>query len=416
MKELLTLKTILPIIALTLMFGLIGQSIGDITEKVEEKPVVGIIDEDNSKFSRIVVNTFENRSNVVYYSHDGTKTQEALEKLKTEEGVFLLLIPSDFSENINNGLPGKMQLSWMAKGVGIMESIPMEIVNSMIQISSESISSSLIENTGKVDPKLALHPVTRSDTTYLQGKEFRGVSPRSISEALSLQSTMVPIVIMIIILMSGGQVITSMGREKGNKTLETLLTLPVNRSHIAIGKIIGSAIVGLLLASIYMVGFSFYMQSFQPATINLAGSGLALGTFDYLLLGLSLFLTILAGLSICMLMGTFAKNYESAQMLMFPLIILVFIPFFLSMFKSFFTLPLILKTVLFVIPFSHPMWASSFLMFDQHILAISGIIYVAIFTTIIMAIVSRIFKSDTLLTGRFEIKWIDKLLNFRSEK
>lgn len=165
-----------------------------------------------------------------------------------------------------------------------------------------------------------------------------------------------------------------------------------------------------------MVGFSFYMQSFQPATINLAGSGLALGTFDYLLLGLSPFLTILAGLSICMLMGTFAKNYESAQMLMFPLIILVFIPFFLSMFKSFFTLPLILKTVLFVIPFSHSMWASSFLMFDQHILAISGIIYVAIFTTIIMAIVSRIFKSDTLLTGRFEIKWIDKLLNFRSEK
>lgn len=103
-------------------------------------------------------------------------------------------------------------------------------------------------------------------------------------------------------------------------------------------------------------------------------------------------------------------------MRMFPLIILVFIPFFLSMFKSFYTLPAILKAVLFVISFSHPMISVSFLMFNDYLFVIAGIIYVAAFTAGIMALVSYIFKSDTLITGRFEIEWLDRLISIGSRK
>lgn len=410
-KELLTVKNVIPIIAITLVFVFIGQSIGDIDEEAEKKPTIGMIDEDNSSLSKIIAETFDNRSEVVYFSQERGDIQEAVDEVKEEEGVALIVIPSNFGENIRENNSGRIRIRWFVEGVGVMESIPTEVVNSLIQMSGERISRGLIENSGGLNSDIVLNPTTMDQTTYFQDREFKGISPGEISGALSSYSTLVPIVIMIIILMSGSQVIQSMGMEKGNKTLETLLTLPVERRNIAIGKIIGSAVVGLLMAAIYMVGFGYYMTSFQPETVNLAEAGMALGMFDYLLLGLSLALTIIAGLTLCMLMGTFAKDYRSSQMLMFPLMILVFIPFFLSMFKSFYTLPSLGKVLMFMIPFSHPMMAVRFLLFDNYILVIGGIGYVSLFTGFSMALVSYIFQTDTLLTGRFKVEWINRIVD-----
>ncbi len=409
-RELLTIKTLIPIIALTLVFGLIGQSVGNISEKAEEKPKVGIINEDDSKISSNIVDLFENLSEVVYSSSKDTEATEALRNVEENGGVALITIPPGFGENIRNNTTGNIKVQWLLEGLGIMESIPTEAVNGLIQVATQRLSKTIIGETGKLDPDMALQPVRKTETTYMRGKVFKGLTPGAISQALSSHSTLVPIIIMIIILMSGSQVIESMGMEKGNKTLETLLTLPVKRSHIAIGKIMGSAIVGLLFAAIYMIGFGYYMSSsFQAGSANIAQAGLTLGILDYSILAISLALTIIAGLTICMLMGTFAKDYKSAQMLMFPLMILVFIPFFLTMFKSFYTFPLVLKGLLFAIPFSHPMMAMNFLLFDDFMLVAGGVIYVGIFTAGIMALVSYIFKSDTLITGRFESKWLDKI-------
>ncbi len=415
-KELLTLKALIPLIVLAAMFGFLGQYIGDVTETVEKRPVVRIIDEDNSSLSQKVVDLFKERSEVIYFSTESTDIQEALRQLEKNDGISLLTIPSDFSENINNNRPGNIHVRWVVKGIGTMESIPSGVVDGLIQAAGEVIAKNLILEKPQVNPDLALHPIAKSETTYFRGKSFEGLSPTELGGALSSQSIFIPLIIMIIIMMSGSQVIQSMGTEKGNKTLETLLTLPVKRSHIAIGKIIGSAIVGLIMASIYMLGFGYYMQSFQFGAISLADTGLALGIVDYLLLGLSLFLTILAGLSICMFLGTFAKDYKSSQMLIFPLMILVFIPFFLSMFKSFYTLPLFLKAILFLIPFSHAMMATGFLMFNDFPLVVAGLAYVGTFTIVVMTIVSYIFQNDTLLTGRFQMEWLNRLIRAISRK
>jgi len=105
-----------------------------------------------------------------------------------------------------------------------------------------------------------------------------------------------------------------MGMEKENKTLETLLTLPVKRSSIITGKIIASAVVGLLMAVIYMLGFGYYMQSLTTGLeVNLADFGLALGVQDYLLVGLSVFVTLLAGLSLCMVLGASRRTTKARR-------------------------------------------------------------------------------------------------------
>lgn len=141
---------------------------------------------------------------------------------------------------------------------------------------------------------------------------------------------------MMIIIMAGSLVINSMAFEKENKTLETLLTLPVRRFTIVTGKIASAAIIGLLLSIVYMLGIGYYFQSFQmSAGLNLADYNMALTLGDFLLIGVSLFITLVAALSLCMLLGTFAKNYKSAQTLTFPIVLLALLPMFLTLFMDF---------------------------------------------------------------------------------
>jgi ABC-2 type transport system permease protein len=117
------------------------------------------------------------------------------------------------------------------------------------------------------------------------------------------------------------------------------------------------------------------------------------------LVGISLFVALLAGLSLCIVLGTFAKNYRSAQALIFPITALALISAFIVMFKDFDTIPAVLRILVFAIPFSHPMMAMRALMLDNYPLVIGGIAYTAVFTVIMIAVAVRIFNSDRLLTG-----------------
>ena len=145
------------------------------------------------------------------------------------------------------------------------------------------------------------------------------------------------------------------------------------------------------------------MSSFQGSiNLNLDEYGLFLGLNDYLLIGISMFTAILAGLALCMLLGTFVKNYKSAQTLTFPVTALAMIPMFIIMFMDFDTSPLSIKILLFAIPFSHPMMAGRALLFDNYALVIGGIVYSSIFAIVTIGFAVWIFKSDRLLVGRIK--------------
>jgi ABC-2 type transport system permease protein len=54
-KELFTLSTLIPIVVIAIVFGFVGQTIGNIGETMEEKPVIGIVDMDDGDFSDIAM-------------------------------------------------------------------------------------------------------------------------------------------------------------------------------------------------------------------------------------------------------------------------------------------------------------------------------------------------------------------------
>lgn len=400
-KELLTPATILPIVILTLVFGSIGNTMGGIENEISEKPIIGLINEENTTFSTIATTVLHQHANVVYNSSNITTREQGINTVQNKDGAALLIIPKNFTSNIQQNKQAIIEIEWIVKGTGILDTIPSAAVEGLIGLIQSQISKKLITAENQTtNATLVLNPLSKQETTTLKGHTYENISPGQITGFLSTQSTTTPIIIMMIIIIAGGMVISSMALEKENKTLETLLTLPVRRVSIVTGKIIASAIVGLLLAVIYMFGIGYYMQSFQ---FDMPSSGttfsLSLSSFDLLLVGISLFITLVAGLSLCMLLGTMAKNYKSAQSLTAPVTMMAIFPMLLTMFTDFDTLPLALKALVFAIPFSHPMMASKALLFDDYTLVIAGIAYVSIFAITIIGIVIWVFTTDRLITG-----------------
>ena len=119
-----------------------------------------------------------------------------------------------------------------------------------------------------------------------------------------------------------------MGSEKENKTLETLLTMPIKRTTIISGKLLAAAIVGLVYGVAYMIGMMFYTTGLTvgSTSVNLSEYGLALDAVDWILLMLILFLAIFSALGICMILGAFTKNYKMAQQMTMPISFLAIIP------------------------------------------------------------------------------------------
>ena len=400
-KELLTPGTILPIVLITLIFGSIGSTMGGIEEGIQQKPIIGLINEDNGIYAPLVTNIFQNHSTIVFNGTTLSDKDRGIETVKEKEGVAVLIIPENFSSNILQQHPGTIEVYWIVRGTGILDTIPSTSVESLLQYAQRQISETLITqaNTSS-NATLILSPVHQADTTNIKGYEYKNISPGAITQILSTQSTTTPIIMMMIIIIAGGMVISSMALEKENKTLETLLTLPVRRVSIVTGKIAASAIVGLFLAMIYMLGIGYYMQSLTfDVGSGSTGFSLALSTFDLILVGISLFAALVAGLSLCMLLGTMAKNYKSAQTLTAPITMMAIFPMIITMFTDFDTLPLALKTLVFAIPFSHPMMAQRALLFGNYTLVISGILYTTLFSIVVIGLVIWVFTTDRLLTG-----------------
>ncbi|MDD1767410.1 MAG: ABC transporter permease [Methanomassiliicoccales archaeon] len=397
-KELLTPAALVPIILMAAIFGSLGNIIGGAGDEAARPPVIGVIDQDGSALSTAAFQTL-NKSAIVVYN--GSSVSEGLTVLDEREGVALIMIPSDFSERITNNQTGELQVIWIMKGAGIMDSLSSTSVDLILQLACSSVSKVLIDQHSSVNSSVILNPAVKSETTIFRGKEMAGISPGAIAGFLSQQAFVVPLIVLMVIIMAGSMVISSMGTEKENKTLETLLTLPVRRSSIVFGKLAGSAIVGLILAIIYMVGLGYYTTSITAGgPIDLSRYGLTLDALDYVLVGISLFLGLLSALALCMLLGIFAKNYKSAQTLTMPITLLAMIPMFAVMMLDFNTMPLVGQVLLFAIPFTHPMMAIRSLMFDDYTLVVGGIVYEAAFAFVTMAIAVWAFRKDILLTGR----------------
>ncbi len=419
LRELLTPSSLLSIVVVVIVLMSLGSFLGSEIESQTGTQPIGYYDPNGATdgYAQYSIDRlsesydksgFESEKyiiNLSKYIESGKSADEQLYDAMNKAGVeSALVFDTDFNSNIAAMKPGTIHVYWIQNSTSIFSSLNTLIATQTIANLNGFIGERLTTEKGLDQSQIDMikSPTTYSASTYLNGTLHEGVTPDQIYSTMSNQTMFIPIIIMLIIVMIGSIVISSIGNEKENKTMETLLTLPINRTTIVGGKLIGASIAGLVMGALYIVGMYFYINGITYTTtagVSLDSLGLSLDIMDWIIVVVVMFLAIICALGMCMILGAFAKNYKVAQTYVMPISILALIPMFVTMFSSYSELPTAIQVVLFIIPFTHPMMVMQNLMFGQTALVLGGIGYLVVFAAVMIYITVRLYKSDILLTG-----------------
>jgi len=291
------------------------------------------------------------------------------------------------------------------KRLAVIEVYSVFTGRSVVEGTRSSVVKSVLEVFKR---RLSPDPFQVSMKSIVKGRVV-AASPEAISGLLMSQYVAMPVTIAMMIMFGMQLAATSMASEKEEKTLETLLSLPINRFTILVGKLTGSVIVAAISALAYLIGFNYYMQSFTSnipvqVNVNLAELGLALNPTKYAILGTSLFASLLSALALAVVLSTFAEDVRGAQALVGYLYPVLFIPMMILMFTDINALPPPLQVALLAIPYSHPMLAAKALITEDYTLAVLGIIYVSAFTVAVLYLAAKFFRTEKVLTARLRLR------------
>ncbi|MCH3978708.1 MAG: ABC transporter permease [Candidatus Methanomethylophilus sp.] len=449
-REMLTPGTIASMVLVVVMFCAIGSAISGETESSSSAPDIGVVYESSeSDYSIDDFNSWVQSlrdgspafsgpkdvmslitlSYMALYDTDSERAVASIHYLDAASGdasaitqavsdgglKFAISVDSALTSNveyiISNYASESAESKRTSVGVyfsyrdeGLYGSASSSTGTALVSQMNTILSEVILLNIGAKDMDGIVQPLSwggSSNHTEINGTVYDDVTPYDISSAMMSQTFMVPIVVMIVIVMVGSIVISSMGSEKENKTLETLLTMPIKRTTIVSGKLLAAAIMGLIYGLVYMIGMLFYTDGIMYGTssVDLSDYGLAMGASDWAILMAVLFLSIFSALAICMILGAFTKNYKMAQTMTMPISVLALVPMFVFMFLSWDSLPAVAQVLVFAIPFSHPMMVMNNLVFGNISLVAGGIVYLIVLDAFLVWLTVKIYNSDVLITG-----------------
>ncbi len=407
LRELLTPGTIVTMVAMAMIFVGMGAMISEQSDQAGSDLAgmkFGYCNEDVAGDDSYSTGNLATLGGMELTSEE-VSSSEMVMRTMSEKGLgFILVIDADFSEDVDDARQGKLTVYYNQKGLSMFDSTSSAVASIILAEFDRLVSDDYLIKNGVADTDFVRSPTgIESQSTFLNGKVYEGVTPEQIVNAVSMQQIFIPIIMMLVIIMIGSILISSMGNEKENKTLETLLTMPVKRTTVVTGKIIGSAIAGLLFALVYMFGMYYYMNSITGTSlsggISLSDIGLTLSTLDWVIVTVFMFLSIICALGLCMILGAFVKDYRAAQLYVMPISILAIIPMVLTVFSDFQSMSPVLQAIVFMIPFSHPMMIMNSLLMDQTLLVVGGLVYMVAFALLSIYVTVRIYNSDILLSG-----------------
>lgn len=387
-----------------LMFPLMGFAVRTSMQTAVESTKamsIGVIREDEGAYAQALINTFSG-VNITVNVLSATSVEQVAEEVQASNMTAVVVIPAEFSQNIINNVTAEVHVYGVFRGTGLAEAAGPSTVVSLIDAFSNYVALQKVQNETAI-----LHPVFTSQESIVKGKVV-SVSPSVLSSLVLSQYIGLPVGISVLLVFAMQIAATSVASEKEEKTLETILTMPVGRFIILLGKLAGSVIVAAVGALAYVAGFNYYMGSFTvafptQAGVDLASIGLMPTLLGYLVLGASLFVTLVSALSLAIAVSSFAEDVRSAQAIVGYFYFLLFVPMIFVMYTDISVLPLTLRLVLLAVPYTHPMLAARASFTGDYTTAILGIIYVTVFTIVVLYIAAKIFTTEKILTMRLRL-------------
>jgi ABC-2 type transport system permease protein len=411
-KGLLTLRMVLPLVIMTVVFGFAGNLLGAETEKLSKPAQISIADRDSSPLTKELIASLE-QSNFKVRSLDPSRSDTQLVEQAQQNGdLALLILPRNFAAKFFELEQPQVEIYNFINGFSLAATIDSSKVDNLKSFLNSELSTKIIaENTNNLSVNRLQNPIINSDHVVIKDRQA-SISFSSIIGFVQSQSTFVPIILFLVIIFASQMVATTIADEKENKTLEILLSSPVNRKTIILAKIVASGLVALLFTGFYLFGFASYASALTPGSGSAATNpeliaalkelGVVINPFGYLLLGLSLFASILCALAIAIILGILAEDIKSVQLVITPLMFLVMIPYFIVMFADLDSFNQIVRYLIYAIPFAHPFLAMQNILVQDYWQVFWGIIYQLLIFAIFVIIATRIFSTDRILTLRFK--------------
>ncbi|OQB05982.1 MAG: ABC-2 family transporter protein [bacterium ADurb.Bin212] len=406
-KELLTPQLWVPFLTVIVVFFVIGNVTSkQMKEQESVKDKIVIADLDRSNLSASIISSLEPVATVV--ETDATDNVELNIKMQEENIQSGILIPKGFENNVYGGGQTTIESYSLMSNFSALAGKKMIIGTTSAALINEMVSNTLLgEKIGPGNTTKLKQPVTVKKFVSANGIIKEGDATQLLSFILG-QTTTVPTVLFVVIVMAAQMIASAVATEKENKTLETLLSLPISRKAIVASKMLAAGFVSLIMASLYMLGIrnmnsgisgmASGVSSGENVSQLAADLGLKFSAFGYLELGLILFLAILLALSIAMILGAFAEDAKSAQGVVAPLMILVMIPYFLTLLMDLNSMSIGVRYIIYSIPFSHIFLAMPNILTGNHIFVLAGAGYMLILFVIFVLLAAKIFSSDLILT------------------
>jgi ABC-2 type transport system permease protein len=391
---------VVPLLMLPLMGFVIRGSMESTQQRLQHLQV-GLADFDQGEIgvnlTRFLANPPFNVTmiNLNVSTLDETALARAVDRLQTETNATeLIIIFPGTTANITQGTPAVIEVYSVFSGAG-----------GITETASSSAFSAYLASFQRM---LAPDPFYILPKSIIKGEPV-DVPPSGLFTLMYSQVFALPLTISMLLVFSMQIAATSVASEKEEKTLETLLSLPISRFTILLGKLTGSIIVAAVGAVAIIIGFNYYMESFMVlgqagGSVDLAALGLAPTLLGYAILGASVFMALLSALALAIIISAFAEDVRGAQSVVGYLYVLIMLPMFVIMFTDFTTLPLAARIVLLAIPYAHPMLAAQAAFTGNYTIAVFGVVYIALFTVALLYLAARLFATEKILTAKLRFR------------
>lgn len=422
LSELVNFQMLIGLVATVAIFMILGGVMKTTVDEAVDKSEnvkINICDRDNTEFTENIIKALDELDD-----EPDSKVTAKLNIIECEGDDYsailedndisgLVIIPEGFTETLDKKEPPEIISVSRMTSAATMSNMDMGN-DAAIELIEACISSTIADDAGMdADQyKLMEKPVILTENTVVDDKEAR-ISPANIMSKIMMQNMLLPIIVFVLIMMTSQMLMTSISNEKIDKTLETLLSAPVSRLSVIGAKMLAAAVVALINAAVYMFAFSVFVSGATDEvteTVSLAAGssitvdqaldqlGLNLVLSDYLLIGLQLFCTIMICLSVSIILGALIDDAKNVQNMLMPIMMCAMVPYMISILADINELPMVLRILVYAIPFTHTFTAVPNLMFGNNMLFIIGLIYQIIVFIVCIFFSLRLFMSDKLLT------------------
>ncbi|MDE6087859.1 MAG: ABC transporter permease, partial [Oscillospiraceae bacterium] len=415
LSELLNQQMLLGLVVSFILIVLLGFIMtSTVSESMETSGEVHIIDQDQTGFTQQIADYLEEQGYLVKKISENAENSEnpAYETiLKEQNWKEAVVLPSGLMDQLFFEHES-CELHTIRVLATTSTVAMMDTGASSAELVRDAISVLLTKNFLGESMTFLENPVTLTSYTVANGKTVRANS-FSLVSSMAMFDQLMPLILFMLIILTSQTIITAIGSEKTDKTLETLLSSPVPRSVIIGAKMLAALIVALIYAAVYGIGFATSLlftvdRTAENVNISEAFSeilatqqatqtlGLQISGIGWVGVILQLLLTIGIALTISTILGGFVEDAKSSQTASLPILILTMFPYILSMISDIRNMELPVRILLYLIPFTHTFTATGCLRFGQTGTFLGGMIYQAVFLAGMIFCALKLYQSDIL--------------------